>query len=549
MSNTKFGPYNVRPVAVGMLPRGHQWTVKDLGETMAGYADIIGRELGVSRNADKPYTRFVQLHEQAHVMWSKYHLKRIAKAAGLDMDDPRSESYVQAAEDARVNSRLRRAVPDSGEGFVLPDDAPLRYDVQGYMASYRTSDAVRAMIRARLEAEGKGKQCDLIDAECARIEAAGKLTASSMTVPLSKLMRTLVEGEAEKEPDEGADGDGPPNAGSGDDDSEGVRTSDSEKGDSDTDLDDDGESAPSKGSSDDEDSEDERDEEDEDESSDSDDEEEQDDEEEKPEIEETGSSEEEQAEDKEDEELFGQSKNGWNDKPILEMPEGDDTRWNMPKIATPALTVTVQRPGTHNHASSDSGVQLRDITRYATDGMVFSRSRQRPGTIRRGTFLLDASGSMALTVRDVEEIVNAVPSATVALYSGKARGESFITIVAKDGKRCNLNEVEYLRGNTCDGPGLLWLSRQMFPRFWYCDGLVTNRVEQINETIIAECEALKVAGRIIHIDPTPEQAAGAYARRVNGIRKRKAEKAYPFKARETHGEYIVRVMRELHLVK
>ena len=51
------GLATVRPTGVGFLPRGQEYTVKDLGDTMQGYCKLREKELGVSLNADLGSTR------------------------------------------------------------------------------------------------------------------------------------------------------------------------------------------------------------------------------------------------------------------------------------------------------------------------------------------------------------------------------------------------------------------------------------------------------------------------------------------------------------
>jgi hypothetical protein len=145
--------------------------------------------------------------------------------------------------------------------------------------------------------------------------------------------------------------------------------------------------------------------------------------------------------------------------------------------------------------SMDTGVQIRHLHRAFTDGRVFQRQTSMAG----GSVLVDVSGSMGLTVEQIEEILILAPGATVATYTGNGNiGE--LRIVAKGGKICSKNDVRNpLMGcNTIDGPALDWLCKQQQPRFWVSDTEVNGRYGYYNLTELKRQCMMKVAkGRVM----------------------------------------------------
>lgn len=127
----------------------------------------------------------------------------------------------------------------------------------------------------------------------------------------------------------------------------------------------------------------------------------------------------------------------------------------------------------HRHRFTDEGCVLRAPHRMCVDGRVFCRTMPTPG----GTVLIDGSGSMSLSLSDVENIVAAAPASMVAIYSGrKLSGQ--LTILARNGRVTNRDGLALSRssgsGNIVDGPALKWLSAQKGPRVWVSDGYVTG---------------------------------------------------------------------------
>ena len=121
---------------------------------------------------------------------------------------------------------------------------------------------------------------------------------------------------------------------------------------------------------------------------------------------------------------------------------------------------------------ADVGAVPRYMHRLLTDQRVFGRRRKKKAF--EGTVLIDCSGSMRLTEKDVDEILRRWPAVTVATYAGSGNTGQ-LWIVASKGKRAAANNIKPPGGgNVVDGPCLDWLAKQRKPRIWISDGGVTG---------------------------------------------------------------------------
>lgn len=125
----------------------------------------------------------------------------------------------------------------------------------------------------------------------------------------------------------------------------------------------------------------------------------------------------------------------------------------------------------------DEGVVLARPDRLLTDGRVFTRKARKRGA--DVGVVVDCSGSMGLTDAELSELLEALPGATVAFYSGSSDsgGPGTLRVVAKDGRRVTSEYVgaPHGQGNDVDGPALAWLNRQdVNHRFWISDGGITG---------------------------------------------------------------------------
>jgi hypothetical protein len=182
--------------------------------------------------------------------------------------------------------------------------------------------------------------------------------------------------------------------------------------------------------------------------------------------------------------------------------------WGPMRIEEPRRVLAI--PGAvarKRRASEEGDIPLR-FDRLPIDGAVFVRNRRAPG----GAVLIDASGSMAFTPADVDAIVQALPGATVAMYSGTSY-KGVLTLLAKNGRR--VADVECkprYDGNCVDGPALEWLAKQPGPRVWYSDGQVVGSAESIDASeapnLYRECARICARARIVRVDQPRSGGAG-----------------------------------------
>lgn len=144
------------------------------------------------------------------------------------------------------------------------------------------------------------------------------------------------------------------------------------------------------------------------------------------------------------------------------------------EVATPPLPRRL-RPGKSyglKKVPTDVGSVPYRMERFCVDKAVFS-TKVRKGF---GTVLIDFSGSMPLTTYDIEQIINALPMAHIAIYSGHNGGEKGrLHILARDGRRVDrIPDCKGWKENVVDTEAIKWLARQRAPRIWISDGFVTG---------------------------------------------------------------------------
>jgi hypothetical protein len=176
-------------------------------------------------------------------------------------------------------------------------------------------------------------------------------------------------------------------------------------------------------------------------------------------------------------------------------------RWGLMEIEEP------ERPNYHPAArvakrrrADEAGAALRFPSRVFTDGMVFQTKRRTEG----GAVLIDGSGSMGISPEQVVKILEIAPHTVVAIYSGggRAMDKGKLRVLAKGGKMIDpqLMHSPDGYGNIVDGPALRWLTRQLQPRIWVCDGGVTGIGDAPAMHLNEECEMIKLKHRIAQIN-------------------------------------------------
>lgn len=144
----------------------------------------------------------------------------------------------------------------------------------------------------------------------------------------------------------------------------------------------------------------------------------------------------------------------------------------------------------------ETGAVPRNWHRIPVDGRVFDERRKRPGG---GTVLVDLSGSMSLSMDEVDELLGQFPAVTVAVYAGtegsfRVDGVTYngtVKVIARKGRRCSRDDVGFpYGGNVIDGPALDWLGTQSGPLVWVSDGCVTGKGETWSPNLVVDA-ALK----------------------------------------------------------
>lgn len=143
------------------------------------------------------------------------------------------------------------------------------------------------------------------------------------------------------------------------------------------------------------------------------------------------------------------------------------------------------------------GRALRRVARLAQDGRVFRAKHY----VRRhgGCVLIDCSGSMSLSPVDIEAILIALPAAVIATYNGSG-SHGKLWVIARDGKRAKPQDLRSpMGGNVVDVPALKWLNEQKGPRYWVCDGYVTEHEDEATARVVAACHHLSKQGGVIRV--------------------------------------------------
>ena len=134
----------------------------------------------------------------------------------------------------------------------------------------------------------------------------------------------------------------------------------------------------------------------------------------------------------------------------------------------------------------------------ASDGMAFAYRKKAKG----GTILIDCSGSMGLSIRDITVFLNHAPMLTVAAYTSNDDYKTgSLGIFIKNGMLASKASIRNWRksrsdGNVIDGPAIRWLIKQNRPHVWISDGCVTGINDDSSGNLDLEIMLLKKIGRI-----------------------------------------------------
>lgn len=168
--------------------------------------------------------------------------------------------------------------------------------------------------------------------------------------------------------------------------------------------------------------------------------------------------------------------------------------------------------------ATNMGRNPRRIGRMLTDPQrrVFDKTYRSTG----GIILIDQSGSMSLSINDVEKIMQSSPGCTIIGYSHNPGtvGTPNAWILAENGKR-----AETVRsgngGNGVDGPALEFAiskARKGEPIIWVCDGTVTAGSDDgVYENLVSEVVEL-VRKNKVHMVEDVAEAIDALTKLQNG---------------------------------
>ena len=146
--------------------------------------------------------------------------------------------------------------------------------------------------------------------------------------------------------------------------------------------------------------------------------------------------------------------------------------WGPMVVEVPPMYARRVPPRAQQWRPRDTGLRIRQVSRILTDRKIFARKQRAQG----GSLLIDCSGSMSISVEQIQRMLDVAPLVWVALYSGY-HDSGVLRVVAREG-RCVRPELVCAPAssyNVIDGPALQYLARQQPPRIWVCDGYVTGR--------------------------------------------------------------------------
>ena len=178
--------------------------------------------------------------------------------------------------------------------------------------------------------------------------------------------------------------------------------------------------------------------------------------------------------------------------------------WGDMTIIKPPLPVnlTARLKAGRAYRPADFGYNPKYINRFCIDKKIFKQKQ----TVLGGTILIDASGSMSFDGKDILDILQLLPAATIAMYNGFGNS-GYLRIIAKSGHRVH---EDYLNthsgsGNVVDGPALDWLSTMPPRRIWVSDMHVFGGSGATNGyNLLKYCYDMVTKHRIINLQNIQE---------------------------------------------
>lgn len=178
------------------------------------------------------------------------------------------------------------------------------------------------------------------------------------------------------------------------------------------------------------------------------------------------------------------------------------------------------RPSGHRRArASTCGTVMRYPNRLLTDPMQRAFARKVPSA--GGVIVIDQSGSMDVTVEEINALLASAPNALILGYShrpGDAGETPNAWVLAKGGRVANAARSGNI-GNGVDGPVLRWAlrhARGCEPVVWVTDGQVTDSHDHPCHTLSVDCALLVQRRRIRLVRGLDEVELALRGRRVTG---------------------------------
>ena len=169
----------------------------------------------------------------------------------------------------------------------------------------------------------------------------------------------------------------------------------------------------------------------------------------------------------------------------------DAGSWAQLNVKTQNLTRHVPGGLGKRRIATNMGRNPRRIGRYLTDPQkrIFDRKVKGNG----GVVLVDYSGSMSLSEKDVLDIMEAAPGCTVACYTTNAMdkdGKPNCWILGEKGRMTSAIPASR-GGNGVDYPALVWAiqqkQRRNAPVVWVTDGGVIPPHQGYKDTLAMQC--------------------------------------------------------------
>ena len=201
------------------------------------------------------------------------------------------------------------------------------------------------------------------------------------------------------------------------------------------------------------------------------------------------------------------AKEGFGDR--LKGITPDKNQYGVPcwgELRIEKLPLTTLVPGTigKKRIASNTGRSPRRLHRYLTDPemRIFDRTIKGKG----GVIVLDASGSMDFTKKEIRTILEAAPGVTVLAYTDRGDEGTNAWVLADKG-RMVAELPDLCHGNGVDLPAIEWgvahKQRPGSPVIWVSDGGVCGPSQGFSNALAMQCIKYCVKNRVLvvpHLD-------------------------------------------------